>query len=137
MMPKKHQFKCFSYPHTERCFTETLSKDDKHSQTLQKPPVEPHASDSFLSSSNKLYTRCVCVSGKMAMISGFVLLCMIHASVPQPAPPRGARPVPGRGDSPDPTPPPLPPEPTPPSECCESELYKLSLVLLHLVINLI
>ncbi|XP_024142216.1 collagen alpha-2(VI) chain isoform X2 [Oryzias melastigma] len=58
----------------------------------------------------------------MAMISGFVLLCMIHASVPQPAPPRGARPVPGRGDSPDPTPPPLPPEPTPPSECCEKNI---------------
>nr|XP_033472812.1 collagen alpha-2(VI) chain-like [Epinephelus lanceolatus] len=47
----------------------------------------------------------------MAVISGFILLCMLHAAVPQGVGPRGPRPVPGRGDSPNPTPPPFPPRP--------------------------
>ncbi|KAL7385188.1 hypothetical protein ABVT39_017266 [Epinephelus coioides] len=46
----------------------------------------------------------------MAVISGFILLCMLHAVVPQVGP-RGPRPVSGRGDSPNPTQPPFPPRP--------------------------
>ncbi|XP_042351152.1 collagen alpha-2(VI) chain-like isoform X2 [Plectropomus leopardus] len=49
----------------------------------------------------------------MAMISGFIFLCLLHAAIPQGLRPRGPRPVPGRGDSPGPTPPPLPPLPSP------------------------
>eukprot|EP00064_Thunnus_orientalis_P009346 superscaffoldBa00001180_g9370 len=47
----------------------------------------------------------------MAVISGFIFLCMLHAAIPQ-ALPRGPRPIPGRGDSPGPTPSPTP-GPTP------------------------
>lgn len=54
----------------------------------------------------------------MAMISGFIFLCILHAATPQGLTPRGPRPVPGRGDSPGPTPAPLPPTP----EGCDSEL---------------
>ncbi|XP_044074031.1 collagen alpha-2(VI) chain-like isoform X2 [Siniperca chuatsi] len=49
----------------------------------------------------------------MAMILGFIFLCMLQAAIPQHVSPRGPRPIPGRGDSPGPTPPPLPPQPTP------------------------
>ncbi|TKS67312.1 Collagen alpha-2(VI) chain [Collichthys lucidus] len=45
----------------------------------------------------------------MAMISGFIFLCMLQAAVLQVVP-RGPRPIPGRGDSPDPTPSPIPPQ---------------------------
>ncbi|KAM4558389.1 collagen alpha-2(VI) chain-like isoform 1-T1 [Odontesthes bonariensis] len=55
----------------------------------------------------------------MEMISGFILLCVLQAAVPQRVTPRGPRPIPGRGDSPEPTPPPLPPWPTPKPEGCE------------------
>ncbi|XP_076602837.1 collagen alpha-2(VI) chain-like isoform X2 [Chaetodon auriga] len=48
----------------------------------------------------------------MAVISGFIFLCMLQAAVPQDLSPRGPRPIPGRGDSPEATPPPL--EPLPP-----------------------
>jgi len=71
------------------------------------------------------YLSVSCVSGKMAMISGFILLCVLQAAVPQHFSPRGPRPVPLRGDSPEPTPPPLPPWPTPKPEGCESELLSL------------
>uniref|UniRef100_UPI0037E8ACE7 collagen alpha-2(VI) chain-like n=1 Tax=Semicossyphus pulcher TaxID=241346 RepID=UPI0037E8ACE7 len=45
----------------------------------------------------------------MAMISGFIFLCMLQAAIPQGLEPRGPRQVPGRGDSPEPTVPPLSP----------------------------
>ncbi|XP_034549341.1 collagen alpha-2(VI) chain-like [Notolabrus celidotus] len=45
----------------------------------------------------------------MAMISGFIFLCMLQAAIPQALTPRGPRPIPGRGDSPGPTQPPIPP----------------------------
>ncbi|KAM6978433.1 LOW QUALITY PROTEIN: collagen alpha-2(VI) chain-like [Tautogolabrus adspersus] len=45
----------------------------------------------------------------MAMISGFIFLCMLQAVTLQGLTPRGPRPIPGRGDSPGPTQPPLPP----------------------------
>ncbi|XP_070771280.1 collagen alpha-2(VI) chain-like isoform X2 [Enoplosus armatus] len=45
----------------------------------------------------------------MAMISGFIFLCVLQAAIPQYVTPRGPRPIPGRGDSPGPT----PPHPTP------------------------
>ncbi|XP_020506801.1 collagen alpha-2(VI) chain isoform X2 [Labrus bergylta] len=45
----------------------------------------------------------------MAMISGFIFLCMLQAVTLQDLTPRGPRPFPGRGDSPGPTQPPLPP----------------------------
>ncbi|XP_040004022.1 collagen alpha-2(VI) chain-like isoform X2 [Xiphias gladius] len=48
----------------------------------------------------------------MGMISGFIFLCMLQAAIPQDLTPRGPRPIPGRGDSPEPTQPPLPIEPT-------------------------
>lgn len=44
---------------------------------------------------------------KMAMISGFIFLCMLQAAIPQGLGPRGPRPVPGRGDNPEPTYPPM------------------------------
>ncbi|XP_031714160.1 collagen alpha-2(VI) chain-like isoform X1 [Anarrhichthys ocellatus] len=44
-------------------------------------------------------------SGKMAMISGFIFLCMLQAAIPQGLTPRGPRPIPGRGDSPNTNPP--------------------------------
>ncbi|XP_056286444.1 collagen alpha-2(VI) chain-like isoform X2 [Pseudoliparis swirei] len=47
----------------------------------------------------------------MAMISWFIFLCMLQAAIPQDLTPHGPRPIPGRGDSPDPTAPPLPPRP--------------------------
>uniref|UniRef100_A0A1A7ZLF9 Collagen alpha-2(VI) chain n=2 Tax=Nothobranchius furzeri TaxID=105023 RepID=A0A1A7ZLF9_NOTFU len=50
------------------------------------------------------------------MKSGFIFLCVLQAAVAQIALPRGPRPIPGRGDSPDPTPPPILPEPTPTPE---------------------
>ncbi|KAF1382460.1 hypothetical protein PFLUV_G00144010 [Perca fluviatilis] len=46
----------------------------------------------------------------MAMIAGFIFLCMLQAAIPQDL---GPRPIPGRGDSPGPTPPPLLPIPRP------------------------
>ncbi|XP_071774445.2 collagen alpha-2(VI) chain-like isoform X1 [Centroberyx gerrardi] len=51
----------------------------------------------------------------MAMISGFIFLCILQAAIPQRVTPRGPRPIPGRGDQPGPapTPPPLPPLPNP------------------------
>lgn len=52
----------------------------------------------------------------MAVISGFIFLCMVQAVVPQ-AGPRGPRPIPGRGDSPGPTPPPILPLPPGPPDC--------------------
>ncbi|XP_037645223.1 collagen alpha-2(VI) chain-like isoform X1 [Sebastes umbrosus] len=54
----------------------------------------------------------------MAMISGFIFLCLLQAATPQGLTPRGPRPVPGRGDSPGPTPAPLPPTP----EGCETRI---------------
>ncbi|XP_053185160.1 collagen alpha-2(VI) chain-like [Scomber japonicus] len=36
----------------------------------------------------------------MAVISGFIFLCMLHAAIPQGLTPRGPRPIPGRGDGP-------------------------------------
>ncbi|XP_038576277.1 collagen alpha-2(VI) chain-like isoform X1 [Micropterus salmoides] len=56
----------------------------------------------------------------MALISGFIFLCLLQAAVPQPVGPRGPRPIPGRGDSPEPTPPPGLPQPTPRPEGCQS-----------------
>ncbi|XP_044074030.1 collagen alpha-2(VI) chain-like isoform X1 [Siniperca chuatsi] len=56
----------------------------------------------------------------MAMILGFIFLCMLQAAIPQHVSPRGPRPIPGRGDSPGPTPPPLPPQPTPRPEGCRT-----------------
>ncbi|XP_060943966.1 collagen alpha-2(VI) chain-like isoform X2 [Limanda limanda] len=53
----------------------------------------------------------------MGMISGFVLLCMLQAAVPQGLTPRGPRPFPGIGDDPRSTLP--PPEPTPRPKGCE------------------
>ncbi|KAM9709645.1 collagen alpha-2(VI) chain-like isoform 1-T1 [Menidia menidia] len=54
----------------------------------------------------------------MAIISGFILLCVVQTAVPQSALlPRGPRPIPGRGDNPDPTP--LPPWVTPESKSCK------------------
>uniref|UniRef100_A0A1A8RW22 Collagen alpha-2(VI) chain n=1 Tax=Nothobranchius rachovii TaxID=451742 RepID=A0A1A8RW22_9TELE len=53
------------------------------------------------------------------MKSGFIFLCVLQAAVAQIALPRGPRPIPGRGDSPDPTPPPILPEPTPTPEGCK------------------
>ncbi|XP_073329339.1 collagen alpha-2(VI) chain-like [Pagrus major] len=51
----------------------------------------------------------------MAMISGFIFLCMLQAAVPQGA--YGPRPIPGRGDSPrDPEPPP------PDAQGCSTEI---------------
>ncbi|XP_029314820.1 collagen alpha-2(VI) chain-like [Cottoperca gobio] len=47
----------------------------------------------------------------MAMISVFIFLCMLQVALPQGLTPRGPRPVSGRGDSPEPTPPPAPPRP--------------------------
>ncbi|XP_028993053.1 collagen alpha-2(VI) chain-like isoform X2 [Betta splendens] len=47
----------------------------------------------------------------MVTFSGLVFLCLLRAAVPQD--PRGPRPVPRPGDSPQPTVPPLEPEPTP------------------------
>ncbi|KAL6100703.1 col6a2 [Pungitius sinensis] len=44
-------------------------------------------------------------------ISALIFLCVLQAAAPQELVPRGPRPVPGRGDSPDPTPPPLQPIP--------------------------
>lgn len=61
-------------------------------------------------------------SGKMAMISGFIFLCVLQAAISQGLGPRGPRPVPGRGDSPPLTPPPIPP-PTPRPESCEGEFH--------------
>ncbi|XP_068428248.1 collagen alpha-2(VI) chain-like isoform X2 [Clinocottus analis] len=49
----------------------------------------------------------------MAMIAGFIFLCMLQTTIPQGLTPRGPRPIPGRGDSPNPTPPPLQPIPRP------------------------
>lgn len=63
------------------------------------------------------------VSGKMAMILGFIFLCILQASVPQGLTPRGPRPIPGRGDRPEPTPPPIQPVPTPGPQGCKSEFY--------------
>ncbi|XP_062287418.1 collagen alpha-2(VI) chain-like isoform X2 [Scomber scombrus] len=37
---------------------------------------------------------------KMAVISGFIFLCTLHAAIPQVLVPRGPRPIPGRGDGP-------------------------------------
>ncbi|XP_070693798.1 collagen alpha-2(VI) chain-like [Pempheris klunzingeri] len=53
----------------------------------------------------------------MAMISGFIFLCMLQAAICQFVTPRGPRPIPGRGDSPEPTVPPLPPFPPRPAGC--------------------
>ncbi|KAF7653427.1 hypothetical protein LDENG_00083010 [Lucifuga dentata] len=47
----------------------------------------------------------------MAIISGFIFLCILQVAIPQGLTPRGPRPVPGRGDQPGPTPPPFPPNP--------------------------
>ncbi|XP_029385946.1 collagen alpha-2(VI) chain-like isoform X2 [Echeneis naucrates] len=49
----------------------------------------------------------------MRMISAFIFLCILQTAMSQGLGPRGPRPIPGRGDSPGPTAPPLPPEPTP------------------------
>ncbi|XP_054470750.1 collagen alpha-2(VI) chain-like isoform X2 [Anoplopoma fimbria] len=49
----------------------------------------------------------------MAMISGFIFLCLLQAAVPQGLTPRGPRPIPGQSDPPNPTPPPLEPTPRP------------------------
>lgn len=53
------------------------------------------------------------------MILGFVFLCMLPAAVPQNLTPRGPRPIPGRGDRPGPTPPPIQPG----QQGCTSEFY--------------
>ncbi|XP_033990139.1 collagen alpha-2(VI) chain-like isoform X1 [Trematomus bernacchii] len=58
----------------------------------------------------------------MGLISGFIFLCMLQAAVPQDLTPRGPRPIPGRGDSPGPTPPPLPPIPRP--EGCDTGIIE-------------
>ncbi|XP_078117850.1 collagen alpha-2(VI) chain-like [Sander vitreus] len=47
------------------------------------------------------------------MIAGLIFLCMLQAAIPQDLVLHGLRPVPGRGDSPGPTPPPLTPPPRP------------------------
>ncbi|XP_029936536.1 collagen alpha-2(VI) chain-like isoform X2 [Myripristis murdjan] len=47
----------------------------------------------------------------MALILGFVFMCVLQAAASQGLGPRGPRPIPGRGDQPGPTPPPLPPNP--------------------------
>ncbi|MED6289693.1 Collagen alpha-2(VI) chain [Characodon lateralis] len=56
------------------------------------------------------------------MISWVIILTVFQAAAPQSAPPRGPRPIPGRGDSQGPTPIPLPPEPTPRPEGCETTI---------------
>lgn len=68
-----------------------------------------------------------CVLGKMnginspaPMILWVIVLTVFQAAAPQRATPRGPRPIPGQGDVPGPTQPPLPPEPP---EGCESELF--------------
>ncbi|XP_051815052.1 collagen alpha-2(VI) chain-like isoform X2 [Acanthochromis polyacanthus] len=55
----------------------------------------------------------------MAVIPALIFLCMLQAAVPQVAPPRGPRPIPGRGDSPQPTQGPLQPAPTPTTDPLE------------------
>lgn len=55
------------------------------------------------------------------MILGFIFLCMLQASAPQDLPLHGPRPIPGRGDSPGPTPPPIEIVPTPGHQGCKSE----------------
>lgn len=57
---------------------------------------------------------------KMTMLSGFVFVLLVQ-TVNLQLTPRGPRPIPGRGDSPEPTVPPLLPEPTPRPEGCEGE----------------
>lgn len=57
---------------------------------------------------------------KMAMLSGFAFVLLVQ-TVNLQLTPRGPRPIPGRGDSPEPTVPPLLPEPTPRPEGCEGE----------------
>ncbi|KAM9850758.1 collagen alpha-2(VI) chain-like isoform 2-T2 [Aulostomus maculatus] len=49
----------------------------------------------------------------MTLISGFILLCMLRAVMPQGLTPRGPRPIPGQGDRPGPTQAPQEPEPIP------------------------
>ncbi|XP_026232158.1 LOW QUALITY PROTEIN: collagen alpha-2(VI) chain-like [Anabas testudineus] len=56
----------------------------------------------------------------MGMFLGFIFLCSLQAAIPQGLTPRRPRPIEGRGDSPEPTVPPLPPEPTPRPEGCET-----------------
>ncbi|XP_063352850.1 collagen alpha-2(VI) chain-like [Pelmatolapia mariae] len=55
----------------------------------------------------------------MAMLSGFFFVLLVQTVNLQHTP-RGPRPIPGRGDSPEPTVPPLLPEPTPRPEGCEA-----------------
>lgn len=62
-----------------------------------------------------------CFRKKMAMILGFIFLCMLQAAVPQGL--QGPRPIPGRGDSPGTTPPPFQPEPTPGPPGCKGEFH--------------
>lgn len=53
----------------------------------------------------------------MVTISGFILLCLLQAGLAQ------RRVIPGRGDQPGPTPPPIPPTP----KGCESEWINLAM----------
>lgn len=57
----------------------------------------------------------------MALILGFIFLCMLQASAPQSLTPRGPRPIPGQGDRPEPIPPPNQTVPTPGPQGCKSE----------------
>lgn len=45
----------------------------------------------------------------MAVILGFIILCMLQAAVAQRPPTRVPKPIPGRRDKPGPTPPPIQP----------------------------
>ncbi|XP_068602270.1 collagen alpha-2(VI) chain-like [Brachionichthys hirsutus] len=56
----------------------------------------------------------------MGMSSGFIFLCMLQVATLQVL--RGPRPIPGRGDDPDPTPPPFEPTPGPPD--CKNGIIK-------------
>lgn len=97
------------------------------------PSVKTHLFDSYFlhlkgsvgvksqPSTTALSTLSVFFAGKMAMISWFIFLCMLQAAIPQGLTPHGPRPIPGRGDSPDPTAPPLPPRP----KGCKSEFHQI------------
>lgn len=57
------------------------------------------------------------------MILGFIFLCMLQAAVAQGLNLPEPRPIPGRGDSPETTPPPIQPVPTPGPPGCKSEFH--------------
>ncbi|XP_023154792.2 collagen alpha-2(VI) chain-like [Amphiprion ocellaris] len=69
----------------------------------------------------------------MAIIPALIFLCVLQAAVPQVPPPRGPRPIPGRGDSPEPTVPPLQPLPTPRPEGCEPKIIDCPIKLLFTI----